>query len=64
MSPRLEITLLIVGAIPAAAVLAMLCAIFGGVIRPATRARANRKRLAALKTNRKPWPAALAWLHL
>ena len=59
MSPLI----LIPGGIAAAAGLAMACAFFEGVVRPAARARATRKRLQSVKSNRKPWPAWLAWLH-
>jgi UPF0716 family protein affecting phage T7 exclusion len=58
-----QVLLLVPGAITAAAGLAVACAFLDGVVRPALRARATHKRLQALKSARKPWPAWMAWLH-
>jgi hypothetical protein len=62
MSPA-QFAILVPATIAAAAGLAMVCAFLDGVIRPSLRARATRKRLQALKTTRKPWPAWMAWLQ-
>ena len=55
--------IIIPAAIAAAAGMAITCAFVEGVICPAMRGRATRKRIQAVKNNRKPWPAWVAWLH-
>jgi len=51
-------------AITITAGLSIACAFLDGVILPRVRARAAHKRRQAIKSNRKPWPAWLAWLHV